>query len=106
MRTAPKWPIGLSHFELLCRKPLITVDLLLVDDYNNLLNYSHEAALIHKLLNKYTECMLPKSDLTVTKSLPHASPRRHGLYKRLEVKHSRGPKLQVHVSSYYVLPLQ
>ena len=69
MRTTPQQSIGLSPFELLYGKLHLTVDLML-DDYNTLLNYSLEAGLIHKLLNKYADHMLPKPDLTITESPP------------------------------------
>jgi len=49
------------------------VDLSIEKDYTALLNYSLEAGLIHELLNKYTDHMLPKPDLTITKSPPHVS---------------------------------
>ena len=50
-RTTSEQPLGLSPFELLHGKPFLTVDLLVDEDYNILLNYSLEADLIHKLLS-------------------------------------------------------
>ena len=74
MRTAPKQPIGLSPFELVYGRPFLSVDLLLDEDYNALLNYSLEAGLIHKSLNEYTNRIFPKPDLTITESPPHVNP--------------------------------
>lgn len=70
MRTVPKQPLGSSSFELLDGNPLLTLDLLLDEDYNAVLNYSLEADLIHKSLNEYTDHILPKPDSTITEVYP------------------------------------
>ena len=70
IQTAPKQLIGLSPFELLHGKPFLTVDLLLDENYNTLLNNSLKAGLVHKLFKEYTDHMHPKPDLTVTESSP------------------------------------
>lgn len=88
MRTAPKQPIGFSPFELFYGRPFLSVDLLLDEDYNALLNYSLEAGLIHKSLNEYTNHILPEPDLTITESPPHVNPGDMVYLKKLEVRYN------------------
>lgn len=73
-------------------KPLLSVDLLLDEDYNALLNYSLETGLIHKLLNVYTNQILPKPDLILSENPPHVNPGDMVYLKELEVRYSRKPK--------------
>lgn len=69
-----KTTLRTQPFRVIIRKAISYCRTVLDEDYNDLLSYSLEAGLIHKLLNEYTNHILPKPDLTTTENPLHVNP--------------------------------
>ena len=84
-------------------KPFLTVDLSIDKDYSALLNYSLQSGVIHELLNKYTDHVLPTSDNY--KCPPHVSAGDMAYLNNWKSNTAGylNPKSKVHIGSYYVL---